>query len=60
MTKHSIQVVTVGNEGEVAAFLSWQDPQPFYVNFVGVSISTIFTMMKAMNRLIQIAVIFKK
>lgn len=29
-------VITVGNEGEVAAFLSWQDPEPFYVNFVGV------------------------
>jgi len=29
-------VVTVGREGEVAAFLSWQDPEPFYVNFVGV------------------------
>lgn len=30
------QVVTVGHEGEVAAFLSWRDPMPFYVNYVGV------------------------
>lgn len=29
------QVVTVGNEGEAAAFLSWRDPMPFYVNYIG-------------------------
>lgn len=29
-------VVTVGREGEAAAFLSWQDPQPFLVNYFGV------------------------
>jgi len=30
-------IITVGREGEVAAFLSWDDPQPFPINFVGVS-----------------------
>jgi len=29
-------VVTVGKEGEAAAFLSWNDPQPFYINYFGV------------------------
>lgn len=29
-------VVTVGHEGEAAAFLSWRDPNPFMVNYVGV------------------------
>jgi len=29
-------VITVGREGEVAAFLIWEDPQPFPINFVGV------------------------
>lgn len=29
-------IITVGREGEVAAFLIWEDPQPFPVNFVGV------------------------
>lgn len=29
-------VVTVGREGEAAAFLSWQDPEPFLINYVGV------------------------
>lgn len=31
-----LQVVTVGREGEAAAFLSWHDPSPFMVNYVGV------------------------
>lgn len=30
------EVVTVGREGEAAAFLSWHNPQPFMVNYVGV------------------------
>lgn len=29
-------VVTVGREGEQAAFLSWQDTNPFLVNYIGV------------------------
>lgn len=29
-------VITVGNEGEAAAFLSWRMPDPFYINYVGV------------------------
>jgi len=29
-------VVTVGREGEAAAFLSWHDPNPFLVNYIGV------------------------
>lgn len=29
-------VVTVGREGEVAAFLSWHNPQPFMINYFGV------------------------
>jgi len=29
-------IVTVGREGEAGAFLTWQDPQPFLVNYVGV------------------------
>lgn len=29
-------IITVGREGEVAAFLIWEDPQPFPINFVGV------------------------
>lgn len=29
-------IVTVGRENEAAAFLSWQDPNPFHVNFFGV------------------------
>jgi hypothetical protein len=29
-------VVTVGYEGEAASFLSWRDPMPFFVNYVGV------------------------
>lgn len=32
---YKFQVVTVGNEGEAAAFLSWRDPMPFFVNYVG-------------------------
>lgn len=32
----SFQIITVGKEGEAAAFLSWQDPQPFYINYFGV------------------------
>lgn len=30
------QVITVGREGEVAAFLSWHNPHPFMINYVGV------------------------
>jgi len=29
-------VITVGREGEAAAFLSWHNPQPFFINYVGV------------------------
>lgn len=29
-------VYTVGREGEVAAFLSWQDPEPFLISHVGI------------------------
>ncbi|XP_055300716.1 uncharacterized protein LOC129567635 [Sitodiplosis mosellana] len=29
-------VITVGREGEAAPFLSWHNPQPFLVNYVGV------------------------
>lgn len=29
-------VVTVGREGEAAALLSWYNPQPFFVHYVGV------------------------
>lgn len=29
-------IVTVGRENEAAAFLSWQIPDPFHVNFFGV------------------------
>lgn len=29
-------IVTVGREGEAAAFLSWHNPRPFHINYVGV------------------------
>lgn len=29
-------IITVGRENEAAAFLSWQDPNPFLINFFGV------------------------
>jgi len=29
-------IITVGREGEAGAFLTWQDPQPFYANYIGV------------------------
>lgn len=29
-------VITVGNEGEAAAFLSWRNPEPFQINYFGV------------------------
>lgn len=32
-----LQVITVGRENEAAAFLSWHNPHPFMINYVGVA-----------------------
>lgn len=32
----TFKVVTVGRENEAAAFLSWYNPMPFHVNYVGI------------------------
>lgn len=32
-----MQVITVGRENEAAAFLSWHNPHPFMINYVGVA-----------------------
>lgn len=36
MDLNAFQVVTVGRENEAAAFLSWYNPTPFHINYVGV------------------------